>query len=72
MSFSTDIKQVRLNSFLTQEEFAKELDVTVMTINRWERGKTKPTLKTMKKIDTFCKRNSIDFDIRMINEEGLQ
>ena len=30
---------------------------------RRETGKAKPNLKTMKLIDEYCKKNSIDFDI---------
>ena len=72
MSFSADIKKIRLNSFMTQEDFANELNVTVITINRWETGKTKPTLKVMKRIDDFCKKRNIDFDIRELNEEAVE
>ena len=32
------IKQARLNSGFTQSELAKEMDVTISTVSRWERG----------------------------------
>ena len=48
---------------MTQGDFAKELGVSFATVNRWETGKAKPTLKTMKLIDDYCKKHSIDFDI---------
>ena len=63
MSFSEDIKRIRRKAFLTQEDFAKEIGVSFATLNRWETGKAKPNLKTMKLIDDYCKRNDIDFDI---------
>jgi len=63
MSFSEDIKKIRRKAFLTQEDFAKQLGVSYTTVNRWETGKAKPNLKTMKLIDTYCKENSIDFDV---------
>lgn len=63
MSFSEDIKKIRRKAFMTQEEFAKALGVSFATVNRWETGKAKPNLKTMKLIDDYCKRNDIDFDI---------
>ncbi|MFZ2487332.1 MAG: helix-turn-helix transcriptional regulator [Anaerolineae bacterium] len=63
MSFSEDIKRIRRKAFLTQEDFAKEIGVSFATVNRWETGKAKPNLKTMKLIDDYCKRNDIDFDI---------
>ena len=63
MGFSEDIKRIRRKAFLSQEEFAKEVGVSFATVNRWETGKAKPTLKNMKLIDEYCKRNSIEFDI---------
>lgn len=63
MSFSEDIKRIRRKAFLSQGEFAKEIGVSFATVNRWETGKAKPTLKTMKLIDLYCKKNSIDFDV---------
>ena len=63
MSFSEDIKRIRRKAFLTQEDFAKEIGDSFATVNRWETGKARPNLKTMKLIDDYCKRNEIDFDI---------
>lgn len=64
MGFCGDIREMRKKCFLSQEAFAKELGVSFATVNRWESGKTKPTYKTMKLIDDFCKNHTIDFDIR--------
>lgn len=63
MSFSTDIKIIRQKSLLSQEAFAQILGVSFTTVNRWETGKSKPSYKTMKLIDDYCKANNIDFDI---------
>lgn len=63
MSFSNDIKTVRKKSLLSQEAFAQTLGVSFTTVNRWETGKSKPSYKTMKLIDDFCKSNNIDFDV---------
>ena len=63
MSFSEDIKRIRRKAFLTQEDFAKEIGVSFATVNRWETGKAKPNLKTMKLIDAYCKKYQIDFDV---------
>ncbi len=63
MSFAEDIKKLRLSAILTQEEFAKEVGVSFATVNRWETGKSKPTIKAMKLIDEYCKKNDIDFNI---------
>ena len=71
MSFCDDIREIRQKCFLSQETFAKELGVSFATVNRWESGKTKPTYKTMKLIDDFCKSRNIDFDIRHDIDEIL-
>lgn len=70
MSFCDDIRELRQKCFLSQEAFAKELGVSFATVNRWEAGKTKPTYKTMKLIDDFCKKQGINFDIRLELKEA--
>ena len=54
-----DIKEIRLKALLTQEEFAKQIDVSVSAIRTWEQGVSKPSLKSQKRIKEFCKRNGI-------------
>ncbi len=63
MGFAEDIKKIRRKAFLTQEDFAKQIGVSYTTVNRWETGKSKPNLKTMKLIDDYCKNNAIAFDV---------
>ena len=64
MRFCDHIRSIRQKYFLSQETFAKELGVSFATVNRWESGKTKPTYRTMKLIDDFCKKSGIEFDVR--------
>ena len=47
------IRVVRKKALLSQEDFAKTLNVSVGTINRWENAKTKPA---------FCAENAIPFE----------
>jgi len=63
MNFAEKIKAIRISCIMSQETFANSIGVSFATVNRWETGKTKPTLKTMKLIDEFCKNNSIDFNV---------
>ena len=63
VSFSYDIKIIRQNSLLSQEEFAQVLGVFFSTVNRWETDKSKSSYKTMKLIDNYYKAKRIDFDI---------
>ena len=69
MGFCEELREIRRKCFLSQEAFAKELGVSFATVNRWESGKTKPTYKTMKLIDDFCKTRGIGFDVRHELEE---
>ena len=62
MSFAEAIKQIRYKSLLSQEAFAKMLGVSFTTVNRWETGKSKPSFKTLRIIDEYCKSKNIDFD----------
>ena len=68
MNYSEQIKHIRQILFLSQEGLAKELGVSFATINRWESGKTKPTYKTMKLLDDYCKKCGIVFDFSV---EGI-
>lgn len=60
---SETIKIMRQKAFLSQEEFAKELHVSVSTINRWETGKVKPNLTAMKNLKQFCGRYELPYSI---------
>ena len=42
MEISDAIKNIRLESILSQDAFAKELGVSQITITRWETGKSVP------------------------------
>lgn len=61
MSFSEELKSIRQHSFLSQEAFARELNVSFSSVNRWEGGRAKPNLNAMKNIKTFCEAHDIDF-----------
>jgi len=61
MSFSEELKSIRQHSFLSQEAFARELNVSFSSVNRWEGGRAKPNLNAMKNIKAFCEAHNIDF-----------
>ena len=62
MSFSIEIKKIRQKSLMSQEAFAQALGVSFTTVNRWESGKSRPSYKTLKLLDAYCKNHGIDFD----------
>ena len=63
MDFPKEIKRIRQRSFLTQQEFANVIGVSFSTVNRWESGRSKPHLKAMKSINTFCVDNNISYEV---------
>ncbi|MBG1266609.1 helix-turn-helix domain-containing protein [Nostoc sp. WHI] len=50
------IRDLRLLTGLTQEQFAATLGVTYTTINRWENGRSKPSPLAMGKIEEMLEK----------------
>ena len=61
MSLPETIKLTRQKLFMSQEDFAAKVHVSVATINRWENGRSKPNLTAMKNIKAFCEENNLSF-----------
>lgn len=54
-----DIADLRRKLNMTQEQFARELGVTVGTVNRWENGRFRPSPlaeRAIKKLTTRLRR----------------
>ena len=66
MTFAEALKRTRQRTFLSQGAFAKEVNVSFSTVNRWESGKTKPNLIAMKNIKEFCEKNKKGKKIKYI------
>lgn len=49
-TFQTKIKELRINSGLTQQELAKKLNCSQSTITMWENGKRQPDIETLEVI----------------------
>ena len=62
MDYSKKLKKIREELNITQEELSRKLDVTVVTVNRWETGTCKPSRLAKKAIDDFCIKNKIVFE----------
>lgn len=48
---------------MTQEDFARDIHVSVATINRWENGRSKPNLSAMRNIREFCEKHGFEYSI---------
>lgn len=50
------IREIRLETRLTQEQFAAEVGVTYSSMNRWENGRSKPSPLAMQKIEGMLRQ----------------
>ena len=57
MGFGMIIKKIRSQLKMTQEQFARELDISFSTINRWENGHTVPSKLAKVRLLEFYKFN---------------
>lgn len=54
--FMINVKELRNRLGLTQEQFAKKLDVVPITIRRWEKGQGKMHLGNKKRLEQLAKQ----------------
>lgn len=50
------VRELRLDTGLTQEQFAAELGVTCSSVNRWENGRSQPLPLAMQKIEEMLRQ----------------
>lgn len=62
MEFGHVVKQVRSELGLSQEQLARALNISFSTINRWEKGKSRPSQMAQELFNNFCKNKNIDID----------
>lgn len=60
MYFCEIVKKVRIKKGYSQEQLARELNVSFATINRWENGKTEPSRMALKNFVDFCEKNGVN------------
>jgi putative transcriptional regulator len=63
MLFVDIIKTIRTDLNITQEQLARELNISFSTINRWENGHTSPSKLAKMRLLEFCSRNNVDANI---------
>lgn len=63
MEIANNIKEIRKILSFSQEDFAREIGVSFASVNRWERGKTKPSRMALKAIDDFCQKHNISYSL---------
>ncbi|MBK1987276.1 helix-turn-helix transcriptional regulator [Sphaerospermopsis aphanizomenoides BCCUSP55] len=55
------LKDLREAAGLSQEQLARQLDVSLSTVRRWEKGKVEPSL-TREKWVKFCSLLKVSFE----------
>lgn len=58
------VREVRRQLGLSQEDLARELGVSFVTVNRWENSQTKPSKLAKTQLDAFC--------AKMVNQGSLK
>ncbi len=62
MTFAEKVRFVRGKLQLSQIDLAKELNVSNVTINRWEVKGIQPSFLVEQRFETFCKNNGINLE----------
>ena len=65
MNYSALIKALRESMILLQKEFAKCLEVSFATVNRWEKGHHEPAYGAQRKIIALCKKYNMSLNTGM-------
>ena len=61
MELPDKVRYVREKLKMSQEELARALNISYVTVNRWENAKTKPTRLALSVFIDFCSKHSINF-----------
>lgn len=60
MNFSDIVKAVRIYLGITQEQLARDLNISFSTINRWENGRTTPSRLAKMRFIEYCLQRNVD------------
>lgn len=63
MTFAKQVKYVREQLKLSQNQLADALNVSFATVNRWENSKVAPSNLALKTFYEFCENNFIEEEV---------
>ena len=69
MMLSETIKNIRNILSISQEQLARDLNVSYTTLNRWENNRTSPSRLAKMKIAEYCSKNKLPQDIINVFKE---
>lgn len=61
MTFAEQVKAARVHLMISQDELAKQVGVSRITITRWESKGFKPKFLTEQKFKAFCESKGIEY-----------
>lgn len=59
LNYAEKIREYRERKFITQKQLADILDVSLISVVRWENGKNQPTMAIKKKLCDLFKQEGI-------------
>lgn len=62
IDYAGALRQLRSELNLSQKEFAKFLNVSFVSVNRWENGKHQPTVLVKERLKKLFKQYNIDLE----------
>lgn len=61
--FGDIVYKIRKQLGITQEQLARELNISFSTINRWENSRTVPSRLAKMRLVEFCEKNRVSPEI---------
>ena len=62
MTFAEKVKFARSKLQISQEDLAKQIEVSRITVNRWESRELQPQFLTEQRFEAFCREHGINFN----------
>jgi transcriptional regulator with XRE-family HTH domain len=59
MTLGETIKIIRKELNITQEQLARDLNISYTTLNRWENGRNTPSRLAQMRIADYCKEKGV-------------
>ncbi len=62
--YASALRQLRAELNLTQREFAEILNVSFVSVNRWENGKYEPTILVKERLKKLFKQYNVELEAK--------
>lgn len=63
MKLTEALKFIRIKLSISQEQFARDLNVSYTTLNRWENNRTSPSRLAKMRIAEYCSEKNLPQEI---------